>query len=307
MLISRQAPEFNAAPAAGATISLKVPINEPKRLHALTLRGVGYTNTNTLLDLKAMIREVRLLADTDLKCRWKPSLLRKFEDFFNSNGDTLPLNQVMVPFSRHLDPDRGWGFANIQELLLEIDVITPYPANSSFTALKCYQHYIPLDAPVPRGDVYLASVFSQPVPVAGWNTIQNLPYQQILALTHLMFDNPAITEIKVSLGSRELWHATKEDILAWMEWNPIYKVPSTTTHVAIAGQAVTSTGVFFLPLDVFGRMAESMPVFAGGVRQDVTIEYYWDTNINAVAAFDIMAQALERDTKIVLPVAAGKA
>jgi hypothetical protein len=307
MLISRPAPEFNSAPAAGATITLKVPISEPKRLHALTLRAKGFSNTNQVLIASSVVREVRLLADSDLKCRWKPSLLRKFEDFFNSNSDTLPVNEIMVPFSRHLDPDRGWGTSNIGEMLLEVDCITPLPANTAFSALKAYQHYIPLDAPVPRGDVYLASVFAQPVPVAGWNTIQNLPYQQILALTHLLFDNPAITEVKISLGSRELYHATKEDVLAWMEWNPVYKVPSTCTATAIDGQAVVSTGPFFVPLDVFGRMAESMPVFAGGVRQDVTIEYFWDTNVNAVAAFDIMAQALERDTKIVQPVAAGKA
>jgi len=307
MLISRPAPEFNRSPAAGATLQLIVPINEPKRLHAITLRAIGYSNTNAELIASAVIDRVRVITDADIKCNHKPSLTRKVDEFFNSNADTLNVSQVAIMFSRHLDPSRGWGFANIGQLLLEVDVIGTLPANTTFTGLKAFQHYVPLGAQVPRGDVYVNNFFTQAVPVAGWNTIQNLNYSGIINASFLFLDAANITEVKIKLGSREVWSGTKEDALFWMRRNPLYKVGSGTTHAVVAGQTTTSTGGFPVPLDAFGQMPDGLPLFVNGVRQDFTIEYYVDTGISAAAAFDIYAEGVERDNKAIQPTSAGQA
>jgi hypothetical protein len=307
LMVVLPAPAFNAAPAAGATITLDVPIREPKRIHGIALRFVGYSNTNAKLIASAVVSKIRVIVDTEEKMTIKPALLRKFEEFFNANADTMDVSEIFIPFSHHLDPTRGWGLAQIGEILINVEFVNPLPANTTVTDVQAKLIYVPLQNHVPRGDVYVTRYFTQANPIDQWNEIPDLKYNEVVAVSHLYFDHAGVTEVEAWLGSKKLWHATKEEILFYMQKHPIYRQPSGVSHVVIAGQATTSAGGLFVPFDLFGQMAESFPLFADGARQDFKLKYKLENALVAAAPFDLMAQAIERDSKVYAQSASTKA
>lgn len=299
MLIKEEAPDFDTPIAAGATSNLRLPIENPMSLDGVLIRGVGYTANTTELDLKTVIDEVRILADQDTVFIVDPTYRRKWEDFLNANSDTLPLNSLMIMFNNFLNPTLGWGVGDFKQLTLQVKMKNPFPANTACTALKAYLGYHPLAGHKPRGNVLVEAKIPVPkTPVAGWNKINDLPYQEVSMLAGLLFDNPAITEVRISRGGRKVYHLNKAAQLAYLCQNPLFKVPSTCTHADVSGQAVASTGPFPVVFNDFGPTDDMMPFFEGDVRQTIKVEYYWDTNVNAVADFNIWALALQRDPNI---------
>jgi hypothetical protein len=266
-------------------------------LDGITLRAIGYSASTAELIASGVVDRIRLLWDGDLLCTFKPSLLRKFQEIFNANADTLAVSKIYVPISRHLDPDRGMGFRDIkQQFMIEADVIGTYPANTTFTDLKINLAFHPQSAQRRRGDIYACTVLSQPTPTAGWNVIEPFQYNRVSALTKLYFDATNITEIKIWLGSKLAYHRVKEDALFDLQVNPIYKNPSGITHAVVAGQTTTSTGGFPVVLDDYGRVNDSFPlVDENGRRIDVKVEYYVDTGLASAAGFDIMAEGIIPD------------
>jgi hypothetical protein len=272
-------------------------VSDPKLIDGLLLRGVGHTNTNAQLDISTVIQEIRVLQDSEEKVLIKPALQRKLDDFLNANGDTLKIDYIYLPFNRFLNPKTGWGTRNIGKLLIKVKQVAAYPANTAFTALKAIVGYHPITSPVPRGDVYVQTVFPQAAPVAGWNQINDFQYYQITHLTKLLFDNPAITEVEIYKANSIVYQMKKADQLFVLNENPLYKVPASCTHVEIDGALSASTGPFPAILDDMGESGDALNLFSKGVRQLIKIRYFWDTNVNAVAAFDILAEGFERDLK----------
>jgi hypothetical protein len=309
MLIKQKLPDFNAPVGAGNTISVRIPTSSPALLCGIVLVGTGTSGaTPAELDLSSVIKEVRIMQDQFCKARFKPTLQRKLDSILNSTSDTLSISCMAIPFFRMNVPGSKWGLGDIGQLTLEVEFVNPFPANTVFagSALKAYWGYNPIVTPQPRGDVFVQTVINVPNPIAGWNRINDLPYQGIVSLTKMLLDNPAITEVKVSLGTREVYNATKKVALFAMENNQLYKVPSTITAPNTAAPTA-SIGPFPVILDDLGDPGDFMPLFINGVRQEVIVEFFWDTAINAVAAFDILAEGIERGVQSNAPVAAGRA
>lgn len=307
MLSVIKADEFNAKPSAGGRITLKIPTKQPFLLDAITLRGVGYTNLNTELLLSSVINRVVIKQDTFDKCIIDPALQRKLDDFYNANADTLALSQMLVPFNRYLNPNTGWGVGDIGQLVLEVQCKDTFPVNTTFTDLKALIAVHPIDAPVPRGNVFVQTVIPVQDVVGGWNQINDLQYYGVIAITKLLFDAANVTQVEIYLNDRIVYQKQKNEALFHLQVNPIYKIPSTCTYTEVAGQAVTSTGPFPVVLDDFGLTGDSMGIFDANGRMRVKIRYYVDTNVAAAASFNILAEGIERGAQANAPVAAGRA
>lgn len=116
---------------------------------------------------------------------------------------------------------------------------------------------------------------------------------------HLLLNEKAITEVKLSLGTMNVYHMTKAAAIGAMDFNPLWKVPSTLTE---------ALGPFPVVLDDLGDPGDYLPLFIDGVRQDAVLEFYWDTSLTATpAAFQILAIGLERGVQSNAPIAKGKA
>lgn len=289
--------ESNPKAGAGRTLIFDLDDGTPKIIHAIDFRGIGYTNTNTELDLSTVISQVRLLQDTQEKAIFIPSLQRKLDDFMNANADTLKISHMRVPFNRFLDPGRGWGNRNYGKLLLEVKMVSGYPANTDCSDIKALIHYTDVGEKLNRGNVYVQTVLPQPAPVAGWNQINDLQYYGISDITKILFDNPAITEVEIYRGTELRYQKQKADALFELQQNPLFKVPSTCTHLEVAGQAVASTGPFPAMIDQFAQPGSAFPLFIGGERQQIKVRYKWDTTVNAVAAFNILVEGIENDVQ----------
>lgn len=307
MLSTIQADEFNAKPAAGSTITLKIPTRQPFLLDAISLRGVGYTNTNTELLLSSVIDRVTIKQDTFDKCIIDPALQRKLDDFYNSNSDTLAISQMLVPFNRYTNPNTGWGVGDIGQLILSVKCKDTFPANTTFTDLKALIAVHPTEAPVSRGNVFVQTVIPVQDVVGGWNQINDLQYYGVIAITKLLFDATNVTKVEIYLNDRVVYQRQKNEQLFGLQVNPLYKVPSTCTHTEVAGQPVTSTGPFPVVLDDFGLTGDSMGIFDANGRMRVKVRFFVDTTIAAAAAFNILAEGIERGAQANAPVAAGRA
>lgn len=292
---------------------MKLPAQRAILLDAVTLIPTGYTGSTAELLLSSVIDEVVVFQDGQQKVRIKPSLQRKLDEFYNSNGETLDISKATVPFNRFTNPNSGWGVGNIRELLLVVKFAAAFAGTTAISALEGHLRYHKISAPVSRGNIFVQNFFPQAAPVAAsggaWNEIQDVPFYGVKNFTKLLLDAANITEVEVWLDDAELvFQKTKEQALYDLRNNPFYRVPSTCTHARVQGQTVTSTGPFPVIFDDFGLTGDSLDVVtANDVRRRIKIKYKVDSDVSAAAAFDLLVEGIEEELQVQGGTTAGRA
>ena len=213
---------------------------------------------------------------------WAASWL-EYQYRIDSNSDNLPVDFLHIPLSRIGIPDSAWGSGDIRQFEIAVKLKASF-GSSTFTRLVGWLSYTPVSKPEPRGAVILDTLLNPPTPVAGWNKVSDLPVASLVSLTRMVFNNSAISHIKLSIGDREVYNMTKAAAIAALAFNPLYKMWSTL--------AAASTFPCFL--EVLGTPGEYVPLVQDGVRRPVNLEYFWDTTITATpAAFEILIEGVE--------------
>lgn len=278
MNIKKKAPIFEGIGLGGKPFW---KVDKFSRLcNALVVEVVGTLSGGGAAGATDFVEYVALLQDGSQKIYIEPGLQRKLDSIQNSTDDTLPANFILVPLRRLGIPGSAWGGADIGELQLDVKLKAAGPAGSTFTTIRGWEAFTPLATAQNRGDVFIQQVLQQANPIAGWNQINDLQVKNIVTLSKLLFENNAITEVKVSVGGREVYHRTKDAAAFELAISPIYKRPGTLDFFPVV-------------LDDLGSPADYVPLLENGARRDLKIEYFWDTTVNATAAFNILAEGIE--------------
>lgn len=289
MLIVKPTSEVDAF-SLGGTSNIRLETFN-RNIGGLLVQVLGTNNVGgDELDAANAIEHIVIEQDTKQKVYIEPSLQRKLDNCMNANADTLSPSFVFVPFLRMGIAGSAWGTANIAQLLAKIKIKSAAPAGGSITGVKAWMSYIPLAQPVNRGSVYVQTVYTPPMPAQGWNTISDLPYQGIISLTKMIMADDYIDEVRVLVGDRVVYHMNKSAAKFALQVNPLHKVPSTFDF-------------FPVMLDALGNPGDFLPLFEGGVRQTVRVEYNW-TNAT-LRQFKILLEGIERDDQA--PVITAKA
>lgn len=286
MVIQQELPAFDSA-AAGSTASVNIDIFS-RMLHGIAIQCLLSSGTAVAT---SSIEYIIVKTDTKQKILIYPAEQRLFDGILNSTGDTLPTDYVFIPLTRLGIPWSKWGTRDIGQLQIQVKLKSAVEA--LFTKLRGFTIYSPTNTPQNRGDAFVQTILPQPTPIAGWNRINDLPYQDIIALTHLLLNADAITQVKVKIGDEERYNMTRNDAKAVLAINPLYKLPSSCPFFPVC-------------LDVMGDPGEYMPIIQNGVRRNVVVEYFWDTTVTATpVSFNILAVGIEQGTP--QPVATAKA
>lgn len=266
----------------GAGNTATVTIDKFSRLvNGVALECQGDDGAAGLIDASDVIEYVIVEQDTKQKIYIEPDLQRKMDQIENGTDDTLSSNFIFIPFRRLQLPGSAWGAKDIGQLRLRVKLKSSFGANN-FNALVGYYAYTPLANPQNRGDVVVHTIINRTDVVAGWNTINDLPYYEILALTRLLLDSNAITEVQIKVGERVVYNLTKDAASFGLQVSPLYKKPTTLDYFPVV-------------LDDLGDAADFIPLFENGTRRNVEVKFYWDTGIAAVSnPLKIYAEGIER-------------
>ena len=230
----------------------------------------------------------------------KPNQFMRYQEFLNTTDDTFPLNALFIPLSRPGVRGSDWATGDMESLQISVKLKSAlYNVNgqtaAAFTRLSGSMTYEPLAKPVNRGDVFLLQTISQPAPSAGWNTIDKLTVNNLAALSRLFFScqppafdlfdtrAQAITQVKLRIGETDVYNQTRALVEVFLSHSPFYKNG--------VGSALNMG--FPVVLDRNNRIDELAPLFDGKSRLPVRVEYFWDTNVAAVAPFDILMEGIE--------------
>jgi hypothetical protein len=272
----------------GSVATCKPDISS-RLLHGFLLKIAG-TGSPTLAEYIEYV-EIEVNGKKDL--RLEPAPQAKLDAILNSNGDTLDTTMMYVPFTRPGQRWSPWGTADIKELNIKAKIVGSNPSGKTLTALSALAVYSPVAAPMVRGDYVAQTIINPKVPVAGWNTIDDLPnLGSVSSLIRMVMTNAAITEVKIEIGERLAYHMTLAEAKEGLARNPMYKLPSGYDHFPVI-------------LDDLGIPEDFHPLIVDGIKQPVKVEYYWDTDVAAVAVFKILVEGLVRATPV--PVATAKA
>jgi hypothetical protein len=242
------------------------------------------------------IEYVQLVVDSEIKATFKPGSLRKLNSTDNITRD-LPDKSIMrIPFAHVWHVWSQWGTKDIGQLQVQVKIKDSVNIAGTFTKLTGCYRYVPVAVSQVRGDVLLQTDIPVTNVIAGWNEINDLPWQRVVALTKLLFDSAAITQVKIKVGDALVFNQTKREIAFDLQRSPQYRVPDVFDFfIAVLDDRAAIEDFVYIVGDENGVPA----------RRNVQVEFFWDTTIAAPAPFYILAQGLERGAK--QPVAVAKA
>lgn len=277
-LVQTLLPEFEPV-SLGGTTRCKLDVNL-RRYFGVVLRAIGVGASSGTLNFWDAVEYVTVLQNGKQKMILYPTLSLILDQFLNYNNDQIPVDGFLVPFSRPGYPGSSWGTGDIETLSIECKIKAALSGGAaSFSKVTGTQCYMPTDSPEPRGAVFLQKVIPQN-PVAGWNTINDLPVDTLVAVARMIFNHTAITEVEIVLGEETRYHSDKWQAQAGIALNNMYKVRSTTE-------------VFAAFLDVLGDPGNLLPLLDGGIRRPFQIRYYLDSTVAAASAFSILVEGVE--------------
>lgn len=272
--LKTQLPPFDGV-VIGSLITCRPDINS-RLLHGFLLQCIG---TGGPLAIE-YIEYIILNQDDKQKILIKPLLQAMADALSNANGDTLDGSMIYIPLTRPGLSFSPWGTGDISRLSIQCKIVGANPSGKTLTKVQGWFAYTPVANPQPRGDVFLQSVVTTPRPVAGWNTLPNIEVRDISTVTKMIMADTAVTWVKVYVGERLIFDMTLAAANESGRRNPLVKVPSTPT-------------CFPIILDDLGIPSDFIPLLENGVRRPLTIEYYYDTTVHDVAAFDILVEGVE--------------
>ena len=267
-------PPFDGV-ALGSIITCRPDINS-RLLHGFLFKAVGHA-TNVISDI---FEYFLLNQDDKQKILIKPLVQNMSDAIDNANGDTLDVAFAYLPLTRPGMNFSPWGTGDISRLSIQAKVKAAMTGVQSLTRLDGWLCYTPVNLPRLRGDVFLQSVITTPLPTAGWNTLANVEVRDISTVTKLILGDTAVTEVKVSVGERLVYQMTLSAANEAARRNPRYKVPAVPT-------------CFPCLLDTLGIPSDFIPLLENGVRRPLNVEYYYDTTVHAAAVFDILVEGVE--------------
>lgn len=287
-------PEFDGS-SLGAIVHCRPDINS-RRINGILLRVEGTKTGQGVTDptFAEYIEYVEILQDGKAVSRFVPALQAKAESYKNSNDDTLGTACMVIPFMHPGYPWSAWGTADISKLVIAAKIAGANPTGKTLTRIKGSYNYTPVETPVPRGDVFVSNVVQTQLPSVGWNRFSDVEVKDIIAPTMLIFNNADVEEVRVSIGSRTVYHMTKEDALEELAHNPIYKVPATDP---------TTIAEFPVMFDVMGFASDFPSLIENGVRRPLNIEYKIKSGATP-AVIDILVEGLQRGAQTAVAAAA---
>jgi len=279
-------PPFDVA-TLGAVATSRPDINS-RLLHAFYLQVIG-TGNPTAADY---LEYVTLNQDNRQKILIKPADQANLDAINNANGDNLDPSILVINLTRPGMLFSPWGTNDIQSLTIQAKIVAANPAGKTLTKIQGFYGYTPVSVPQNRGDAYLQTVIPVALPVAGWNILANLPVNDIITATKMILAANPITEVRISVGDKPVYHLTKAAAAEGLRRNPMYKIADAPTFFPVI-------------LDDMGIPSDFIPLLENGVRRPVNVEFYWDTTIAAVSTFNILLEGIEKGTP--MPVANSKA
>jgi hypothetical protein len=251
-------------------------------LHGILLRVVG-TGSPTAAEY---LEWVKVSVNTREKLYIVPSVQAQVAKYLNTNDDVLDTDVLFIPLTRPGQLWSAWGTGDISEFAVQAKIVGSNPSGKTLTKIEAAYVYSPTPVSPPRGDVFLQTVLTTPTPVAGWNTLSNVPVNDIITATRMFLMQPnsnvPITEVRVTVGDREVFNTNSALALAALRFSEFYKVPSSPV-------------VFPVPLDLLGLPQEFIPLVENGVRRPLNIEFYWDSSLStSYTAFSIYLEGIER-------------
>ncbi len=278
MVIKKPLPPFDAA-QLGSVISCRPDLGS-RIMMGFDLQVVG-TGSPTFADY---VEYVEILQNNKRKCLLKPAIQAKLDAIMNSNGDTFDTTIMRVPLARPRSLGFAWGTKDISEFAIQCKLVAANPSGKTLTRVQGWTGYAPIINPIDRGNVVLQTVVPSGTPTAGWNTLQqgNLTVPDIISLKHVLLNHDAVREVRIHIGDTEIYHQPRDIQFEQLVRSEFYKLPA-------------SYDAFPVVLDDLGDDRDYPPLIdANGVRRPIMVEYYWDTNVAAVAAFDILVEGVER-------------
>lgn len=294
MLTKTELPAFDNK-AAGKRCVSSPDISGRPYVAGVAVQIVGTKTGGTgILTAAEAIEYILILHDGVEKMRVHPSLQLKHDSILNSNDDALDDTYVFIPFYRRGQAWSLLGTAGIPRLqiVVQLKASAALPTGGTINDLRGEWAYVETEQPAPTGRKFVQGIFTWDKTRAGWNVIEDLAYDGISRVSELILDHNAITEVEVSIGNKGVYKLRKEAALAMLGRNNLYKRPSTADFFPVL-------------FDDFGTLGDFADLIVNGVRRPLKIRFYWDTNIAAVASFDILAEAVEE--AITAPVATARA
>lgn len=264
----------------GGTTRCKLDTHQ-RRYFGVVLRAHGVGASSGTLNFWDAVEYVTVLQNGKQKMILYPTPSLVLDQFLNYNGDQIPVDGFLVPFSRPGYPGSSWGTGGIETLSIECKIkATLSGGAASFTKITGTQCYMPLDANEPRGAVFLSKLIPQSNPIGGWNTINDLPVDTLVACKSLIFNHTAVTEVEIVIAEETRYKADKWQAQAGIAFNNLYRVRGTTE-------------VFAAFLDVLGEPGNLLPLVENGVRRPFQVRYFIDTTVAAASAFNILIEGVE--------------
>ncbi len=284
--LKTQLPPFDGA-ALGSVITVRPDINS-RLLHGFLFQVVG----TGALTFAEYVEYLILNQDDKQKILLKPTIQAMADALNNANSDTLDATFFYLPLTRPGMNFSPWGTADISRLSIQAKIVGANPGGKTLTKIQGWMAHTPVSNPQPRGDVFLQSIITTPLPVAGWNTLANIEVKDISTVTKLVLADTAVTQVRITVGERQVYDMTLAAANEAGRRNPLVKIPVVPT-------------CFPVILDDLGIPSDFIPLLENGVRRPLNVEFYYDTTVHAAAAFDILVEGVELGARA--PVATSRA
>ena len=233
-------PPFNSAPAVGTQPVCNVELRG-RSFNGITLRVRGTGPSSAVLDVRNVITDVEVLINGKPVSTYKPKLSAQFRAYENTNGDTLPVDYLYIPFEQPGVRGSELGTADLDTLQIRVSVVAALPANTTFTGIDATASYF-LES-VPRAEAFVQRIITPRMTTLGENVFSNLDFGSIVKLRKLFLmclpatadleatgtanANAAIQRVRIKVGDLPIWDAKREDVDFLVAQSPLYKRPAS--------------------------------------------------------------------------------